>query len=181
MMADEENEDLLVALVQCGDVRAFERLLIRLHKPLHSYIGRLVGDSLTEDVLQETSLKIYRQIRHLREPRAFRAWVYRIATRIAFVHLKRERRRQAFETDPEVTKAASAFTLQEQVDLDSGLLDLVDNVSPASRAVLLLHYQQQLSLEETAAILDIPLGTVKSRLSYGVATLRKFVKEKEKR
>jgi RNA polymerase sigma-70 factor (ECF subfamily) len=181
MMADEENEDLLVALVQCGDVRAFERLLVRLHQPLRSYITRLVGESLAEDVLQEISFKIYRQIGHLREPRAFRPRVYRIATRIAFVHLKRERRRQAFETDPEFTNAASAFTLQEQPDLDSGFLDLIDRLSPARRAVLLLHYQQQLSLEETAAILDIPLGTVKSRLSYGVATLRKSVKEKEKR
>jgi hypothetical protein len=49
MMADEENEDLLVALMRCGDVRAFERLLVRLHQPLHSYITRLVGESLTED------------------------------------------------------------------------------------------------------------------------------------
>ena len=41
-----------------------------------------------------------------------------------------------------------------------------------------LHYQQHLSLEETAAILDIPFGTAKSRLSYGVATVRKFLEEK---
>jgi RNA polymerase sigma-70 factor (ECF subfamily) len=47
--------------------------------------------------------------------------------------------------------------------------------------VLLLHYQQHLSIEETAAILDIPLGTAKSRLSYGVATIRNLLKEKEKK
>jgi len=57
---------------------------------------------------------------------------------------------------------------------------MVDRVSPASRAVLLLHYQQHLSLEEAAAILDIPVGTAKSRLSYGLATLRRFIKEQEK-
>ena len=57
-------------------------------------------------------------------------------------------------------------------------LSLIEQVSPSSRAVLLLHYQQHLSLEETAAILDIPFGTAKSRLSYGVATVRKFLKEK---
>ena len=62
-----------------------------------------------------------------------------------------------------------------QEGFDSDFLKLVDRVSSASRAVLLLHYQQQLSLEETAAILDIPVGTAKSRLSYGVATIRKFV------
>jgi len=64
MMADEENEDLLVALMRCGDVRAFERLLVRLHSPaqLHNPVGRRVADR------------------------------GRRATRIAFVQLKRERR-----------------------------------------------------------------------------------------
>lgn len=56
---------------------------------------------------------------------------------------------------------------------DAAFFSLLDHVSPASRAVLLLHYQHDLSLEETAAILDIPVGTAKSRLHYGVATLRK--------
>jgi len=45
-------------------------------------------------------------------------------------------------------------------------LEWIDRVSPASRAALVLHYEQHLSLEETAAILDVPIGTVKSRLSY---------------
>ena len=48
-----------------------------------------------------------------------------------------------------------------------------DAISPASRAVLLLHFKEDLTLPEVAAVLDLPLGTVKSRLSYGLATLRK--------
>ena len=175
-MTEEEDENLLIALVQRGDVRAFEQLLLRVHKPLRSYVTRMVGESLAEDVLQEISLKIYRQVIHLREPKAFRAWMYRIATRIAFVYLKKERRQQTF--DSKVGNAFPAYTLQDQ-ELDSGFLNLVGQVSPASRAVLLLHYQQHLSLEETAAILDIPIGTAKSRLSYGVAAIRKFIHEKE--
>ena len=59
-----------------------------------------------------------------------------------------------------------------------GLLALIDRVSPASRAVLLLHYQQHLSIEETALVLDIPVGTAKSRLAYGVSVLRKLVNQK---
>jgi RNA polymerase sigma-70 factor (ECF subfamily) len=180
-MTEQEDENLLIALVQRGDVAAFEKLLARLHRPLRSYVTRMVGVLLAEDVLQEISLKIYRQVKHLREPKAFRAWVYRIATRIALVHLKREKRQQTFEAELEVINVVPAFTLQEQQELDSGFLDLVDQVSPASRAVLLLHYQQHLSLEETAAILEIPLGTAKSRLSYGVATVRKFIREKDKK
>ena len=67
---------------------------------------------------------------------------------------------------------------ESPADVESDVLDMIDHVSPASRAVLLLHYQQQLSLEETAAVLAIPLGTAKSRLAYGVATIRKRIKQK---
>jgi RNA polymerase sigma-70 factor, ECF subfamily len=180
-MIQEEDETLLVLLVQRGDIAAFEKLLRRLHAPLRKYVTNLVGDSTADDVLQEVSLRIYRQIRQLREPKVFRAWAFRIATRISFVHLKRAKRWREMESDPELIRSFPTSTVPQQEELDAEFLSLVDRVSPASRAVLLLHYQQHLSLEETAAILDIPLGTAKSRLSYGVATIRNFVMEKEKR
>jgi RNA polymerase sigma-70 factor (ECF subfamily) len=178
-MNDEENESLLVALVQHGDAAAFETLLRRLYRPLRGYIAAMVGDSAAEDVLQEVSLRIYRHIRFLREPKAFRAWAYRIATRIAFVHLEREKQWRRAESEPDFQHAFPSVVLPLD-ESDSEFLSMVDRVSPASRAVLLLHYQQHLSLEEAAAILDIPVGTAKSRLSYGLATLRRFIKEQEK-
>ncbi len=63
---------------------------------------------------------------------------------------------------------------------DEEFLSLIEHVSPASRAVLLLRYQQDLSLEESAAILEIPVGTAKSRLHYGVTMLRKYLSEERK-
>jgi RNA polymerase sigma-70 factor (ECF subfamily) len=59
-------------------------------------------------------------------------------------------------------------------------LTLLDHVSPASRAVLLLRYQDDLTIEESAAILEIPIGTAKSRLHYGVTTLRKYLTSERK-
>jgi RNA polymerase sigma-70 factor (ECF subfamily) len=178
-MNHEENESLLVALVQHGDAAAFEKLLRRLYRPLRSYIAAMVGESVAEDVLQEVSLRIYRQIRFLREPKAFRAWAYRIATRIAFVHVKREKQWRRVESDPDFQHAFPSVVLPLE-ESDSEFLSMVDRVSPASRAVLLLHYQQHLSLEEAAAILDIPVGTAKSRLAYGLATIRRSIKEQER-
>ena len=72
-----------------------------------------------------------------------------------------------------------ATSLSGREVLEFDFLELAGQASPASRAVLLLHYQQHLSIEEAAAILDIPLGTAKSRLSYGIAAIRKYVKEKQ--
>src|ERR1700732_2239097 len=99
-MTDHDDERLLVLRAQAGDVRAFEQLLIRVHRPLRGYVRGMVGPTMADDVLQEVALRIFRQIRFLLEPRAFRAWVQRIATRVALAHLHREERWREFETDP---------------------------------------------------------------------------------
>jgi RNA polymerase sigma-70 factor (ECF subfamily) len=62
--------------------------------------------------------------------------------------------------------------------LEPKLFEVIKQVSPASRAVLLLHYQHDLSIEETAVVLDIPVGTAKSRLAYGMSVLRKRINDK---
>ncbi len=172
---DNEGEPLLVMRTQCGDAAAFEQLLRRVHGPVRRYVVNLAGESDADDILQEVAFTIHRRIRHLREPRVFRAWTFRIATRIAFLYLKKVKRWRELESDPELIRAMALSGSNGQEQFDHDFLALVDRVSPASRAVLLLHYQQHLSLEETAAILDIPVGTAKSRLSYGVAMIRGFI------
>ena len=144
---------------------------------MRRYITRLAGADLADDILQETSLQIFRKLPFLREPAVFRPWTLRIASRIAFSHLKRARRWQPLDAAPPelLTPNPNLGELP-----DAAFLDLLDQVSPASRAVLLLHYQHDLSLEETAAVLAIPIGTAKSRLHYGVATLRKHLAPERK-
>lgn len=171
------REPLLVALAQSGDRDALELLLRRVYRPLRAFVTPLVGSSHADDVLQEIALIIVQNLRYLRHPAAFRAWAFRLAARRAFRHLKRETRWTRLETDPDVMSSLPAPEPMPE-GLEPGLLAVVEQVSPASRAVLLLHYQQQLSIEETALILDIPVGTAKSRLAYGVSVLRKRLNQK---
>jgi RNA polymerase sigma-70 factor (ECF subfamily) len=110
----------------------------------------------------------------------FRAWAFRIATRIALTYLKRDKRWRQLENDPDLIRAISTGRSSEHEQFDRDCLECIDRASPASRAALLLHYEQHLSLEETAAILDVPVGTVKSRLSYGLASIRNQLKENSK-
>jgi RNA polymerase sigma-70 factor, ECF subfamily len=173
------QESLFVARAQAGDSSAFESLFLAVHKPLLGYVRGLVGGEHAEDVLQETFLQIYRKIRWLEEPLAFRAWAYRIATRLSFAHLKRERRwteqvrdEDLLENLPDSEIATPDFELQ-------WVGKLTEQVSPKSRAVLLMHYHEGLSLEQIALILDIPLGTAKSRLAYGLSSLRLLANNKE--
>ena len=139
---------------------------------MRRYITRLAGADLADDILQETSIHIFRKLPFLREPAVFHAWTLRIASRIAVTHLKRAHRWQPLDDS-----LLGTFTPNPNLGgpPDAAFLSLLDRVSPASRAVLLLHYQHDLSLEETAVVLDIPVGTAKSRLHYGVATLRKHL------
>jgi RNA polymerase sigma-70 factor (ECF subfamily) len=171
------DQTVLVLLAQAGDRAALEQLLRDTYAPLRGYIVRLAGASLVDDILQETSIQIFRKLRFLSEPAVFRPWTLRIASRIAFSHLKRARRWQPLETAP---PKPLTFSPNLGEPPDAAFFALLDLVSPASRAVLLLHYQHELSLEETAAILEIPIGTAKSRLHYGVATLRKHLTSERK-
>jgi len=167
------GQTLLVLLAQSGDRAALEQLLHEIHAPLRRYITRLVGAALADDILQETALQIFRKLPFLREPSVFRPWTFRIASRIAFSQLKRARRWEPLDAARPESLATLDLSLGEPPD--EAFLALLDRVSPASRAVLLLRYQHGLSLEETAAILEIPIGTAKSRLNYGVSTLRKHL------
>lgn len=173
------DETLLVLLAQTGDRTALEQLLRDAYAPLRRYITGLVGTALADDVLQETSLQIFRKLPFLREPAVFRSWAFRIASRIAFSHLKQARRWRPLDDAPP-EDLTTTFNSRLGEPPEEALLALLDQVSPASRAMLLLRYQHDLTLEESAAILDIPIGTAKSRLHYGVNTLRKLLTSERK-
>ena len=162
---------------QCGDREALEQLLRSVQPALHRYVRRLAGDADADDVVQDVLVSIARNVVWLIEPRLFRPWAFRIASRAAFSHLRRIRRRGFEETDEAMLASLPAPDAPPANELLAELLD-ADVLSPASRAVLVLHFQEEMQLEEVAAVLEIPLGTVKSRLAYGLKTLRRYLAEK---
>ena len=184
-MADEaaaQRESLWVLQAQSGSHEALNELFKSAQEPLFRYIVSLVRDQhLAEDILQEVFIRIYRKLRWLREPEAFRAWIYQIASREAFRYLNRERRWSEQVRDETTLAALPASEPSEfPRELIESLPQLVESLSPASRAVVMLFYLHELSLVETAAVLDIPVGTAKSRLAYGLEKLRRTFEETEK-
>lgn len=168
-MSDASRERSLVLRAQSGDRDAFDQLLRDIAPPLLRYVTRVTNDaSLAEDVVQETLIAIVRKLSWLNDPALFRAWTYRIASREAFRALKK-RRAMPLEPIDDIEVA--------RVEIDpwqrERLLASLDRLSPASRAVVTLHYLEEMPLSEVAAILDVSIGTVKSRLSYGLTQLRK--------
>lgn len=121
-------------------------------------------------MLQEVLVLVYRKLKWLESPELFRPWVFRIASRAAFRHVRPSRQRE-MRADA-VLESLPAPDLHPPDEL-LGELERNDAISPASRAVLLLHFKEEMPLAEVAAVLDLPLGTVKSRLAYGLSSLRK--------
>ena len=185
-MADEaasQRESWWVLQAQSGSHEALNELFKCVQEPLFRYIVSLVRDRhLAEDILQEVFIRIYRKLRWLREPEAFRAWTYQIASREAFRYLNRERRWTEQVRDEATLAALPAGEHDGEFsrELIESLPQLVGNLSPASRAVVVLFYLHEMSLIETAAVLDIPVGTAKSRLAYGLESLRRSFKRREK-
>src|SRR5689334_7489292 len=185
-MADEaaaQRETWWVLQAQSGSHEALNELFRSVQEPLFRYLVSLVKDKhLAEDILQEVFIRVYRKLRWLREPAAFRAWTYQIASREAFRYLRREQR----WTD-QVRDEATLLAIPASADSDgefpreliASLPQLVGELSPASRAVVVLFYLHELSLIETAAALDIPVGTAKSRLAYGLKCLRQSFEKGE--
>lgn len=177
-----ERELFLVLRAQSGDHGALDALLASVQEPLYRYVLSLVRERhLAEDALQETFVRVYRKLGWLREPELFRAWAYRIATREAFRQLKRERRWAEQVRDEDALNTVAAPPPREEFapELSARLRETVASLSPASRAVVVLYYLHEMSLEETAAVLGVPLGTVKSRLAYGLGALRRQLKQSE--
>lgn len=171
-MATPRQEAQWALRAQCNDREALELLLRSVQPSLHRYLKRLVGVSSADDVLQEVLIIISRKLKWLDTPEFFRSWAYRVASRAAFRHLKKEKRSWEQLRDESVLEEVAGPPLSLAMELLPELLNS-DALSSASRAVLALHFQEELSLPEVAAILGIPLGTVKSRLAYGLAALRK--------
>lgn len=161
---------------QAGDNEALNELLKVLQEPLYRYLRSLVGEAtLAEDALQEVFILIYRKLRWLREPEWFRAWAYRIATREAFKILRRERRWSEQVRDEVLLDAVPAPPVWEEFapEMVAAIGQFIEQLPPASRAVVVLHYLHELTLEEVAGVLGISVGTVKSRLAYGLRSLRR--------
>ena len=176
-----QRESWSVLQAQSGSREALDELFKSIQEPLFRYIVSLVRDQhLAEDILQEVFIRIYSKLRWLREPQAFRAWSYQIASREAFRYLNRERRWSDQVRDEAALANQPVAETEFPRRLVESLPQLIEKLSPASRAVVVLFYLHEMSLVETAAVLDIPVGTAKSRLAYGLQSLRRSFEKEEK-
>jgi RNA polymerase sigma factor (sigma-70 family) len=168
-MADEVDRGTLERFVQ-GDPRAFEAIYRHLEADVFRWIARIVRDQdAAEDVLVEAFWRAYRGRARFDPTRSFAAWMRRIATNASLDHLAARRRHassSAIDADPPARQ-----------DPDRALLDSIEmafrRLSPKLRVVATLALVEERPYGEIADALNVPLGTVKSRVHRAVKALRK--------
>jgi RNA polymerase sigma-70 factor, ECF subfamily len=171
------SETELVIRAQNGDRNAFSEL-VRIHaQGVLNVIYRMCGNAqVAEDATQETFIQAWLHLGSFRPQTALRNWLYRIAVNAALDILRKEKRilPAAIEDLPLMAShpGPEALLLQSErtVLVQKALLSLPD----ASRAVMVLREYEEMSYQQISDTLDIPVGTVMSRLSYA----RKVLKEK---
>ncbi|MQY34347.1 ECF RNA polymerase sigma factor SigE [Streptomyces sp. RB17] len=147
----------LVEGAQRGDALAMDELL----GVLAPYVGRICGPVALQDgadAAQETLITVFRGIRQLKEPAALLGWVRTIAVREALKFAGRRRRQPTVPVEWEEPPASA------DLHLASDLADALYRLAPEHRVVLMLRHVEGLSEQEVSALLEIPVGTVRSRL-----------------
>jgi len=167
------GEQVWITGAQQGDRQAFGEL-VRLHRPgVLNVVYRMCGDAaLAEDAAQDAFLRAWQHLGRYNPRFAFRGWVYRIALNLALDALRRERPTTDLDAEPLVSGAEGPEALLERKQQAEQVQRAVLNLPPASRAVLVLREYEGLSYHEIAEALDIPMGTVMSRLNYARGQLR---------
>ena len=165
----------LVVSARLGDRKAFAALAIRWHKKLLVHAWRLLRDEeAARDAAQEGWAEIARGMRRLRDEDAFPAWAYRIVSRRCARHLRRLQRTRALEArmaaEPAEPWRDPAETASAR-DLDRVRTEL-RALPPDQQAAVALFYLEEMSVAEVAVALDVPAGTVKTRLMHARRKLR---------
>lgn len=172
-MADRETE--LMLRVKAGDRAAFEELYALYRKPLANFFYRLGGNrTLAEDLLQETFLRLWRAAPGYEPSARVSTYVFRIAHNLHLNEAARRREKLLENAEFELRNDPSAGLHRSEVQ--EKVRRAVESLPEGERECLLLSEYQGFKYAEIAEILDIPVGTVKSRMFSALSRLREALR-----
>jgi RNA polymerase sigma-70 factor (ECF subfamily) len=171
------SDEVLAAGVQQGNQASMQALVERYYEPLLRFSFWLCGGNQVqaEDMVQETFLRMMRGIAGYDPARPFKPWLYAIAEHIAFNQVQRARTCPLMDLPDETAYPDHFPQPEEQTERGEARQSVAAELSQLplrQREVIELFYYEDLPQKEIAEILGIPLGTVKSRLSFGLKQLR---------
>ena len=185
------SDEILIKKFQEGDVGAYNQLVNRFKDRLLNFIYRFVNDlDLAEDLVQDTLLKLYTHKDSYQEIAKFSTWLYTIAANLARTELRKKKRRKTFSVtelsrdDREFIIASSDVDPSEDLssqNFEKSVQRALAELPNDFKTIIILRDIQELSYDEISKIVDVPLGTVKSRINRGRVKLQQLLKKKGER
>ena len=184
------SDEQLMSLFQGGDENAYLELVNRYKDKLINFIFNYLGDlESSEDVVQETMIKLYQKKHYYKEIAKFSTWLYTIAKNLANTELRKRKQRKTtllsqFSKDDKTYELPSNDPepgQEIQTDIVNKIIrDAVDQLSEKFKIVIVLRDIQGLSYEDISEIINVPIGTVKSRINRARLQLQVELKHLKK-
>lgn len=185
------DEDALITSLRSGSEDAYEALILQYQQPVYNLVCRLMADPADAyDVVQEVFLKIFRNIKNFRGGSTLKTWIYRIAVNEAHNHRRWFSRHQRPEVGFTADEAMgphegnvadpgrSPYDLAVNEETRALVEEALAKLNPKFRAAVVLRDIEDLSYEEIAVVLEVSLGTVKSRILRGRDALRRILEKR---
>lgn len=165
-----------VVRAQDGDKVAFEALVYEFTPKIYRLARAMLGESAAPDAVQDTFFAVWRELPRLRDPSRFEPWLHRIAVNRCRSMLRSRRRIMEISLES-AHDAFAARDLRSDAETRALLMPALLGLSVDHRTVVALHYAAGLTIAETATVLMVPEGTVKSRLNAAFEMLRRALTE----
>ena len=184
-MSGSPDDRALIDRFKGGDQSAFEHLVLKYQNKIYSLCRYMLGNTHdAEDAAQDTFVKAYRNLNNFRPEASFYTWLYRIAVNTCLDYKKRPFFQSLFRKSDEdedyilepVSDEPSPEKLYESKQLDLALRKSLGKLSLKLRTVIILKEIEGLSYEEIAEVIDVSVGTVKSRISRAREELKVLMK-----
>ncbi len=173
-----DSSELIISL-QSGSLEALGKLYNQYNQMVYRTAFAIIGDpEVAADLLQDVFLRLHRYAARVDPTRPLEPWLYRVTTNLAYTWVKRRRWLRPWDEVAEWLLMEKRPPLQQQIELDDDWQRVSKAISflpMPQRVVVVLYYVNDLTIQEISDILEIPKGTVKSRLHYGRKSLRKLL------
>ncbi len=164
----------LIRAIQNGDMVAFSQLVDRYKGRLMNVIGRMLSSGEeAEDIVQETFVRVYQHRQSFNFQHCFSTWIYTIALNLARNELRKRKKFKFYDiTDIQGSEMELAVEMKLPSHLPQALNSAIGSLPEKYRTAFMLRDVQEMSYEEVAKVLAVPLGTVKSRVNRARMMLR---------
>lgn len=179
------DDDLLIELCQKGDQSAFDALIRKYETRAYQYAYRLTSNQdEASDIVADAFVRVYNALKNFRGQSSFGTWLYRILTNCYLDQRKRERTRRHESLEAQlnvdggevqrqvVDESDGPDVILERTAREAAVQDALGKMPEYQQAMLVMYHVENLTYEEISDALDLPIGTVKSRLNRARLALR---------